>query len=85
MPPRRSRDIVNTRNAGEVPSINGDGYISIRPLLAYLNVTRMTLWRWMHRDDAPFPCPIRVGETRVWLKSEIRAWEARKLAERDAA
>ncbi len=33
-----------------------------------------------------FPRPVRIGQrTNVWLESEVDAWLAEKIAERDAA
>jgi prophage regulatory protein len=44
---------------------------------------RVTLTRRIRRGE--FPAPIRVGTRNVaWLKSEIEAWEAERVAERDS-
>jgi len=44
---------------------------------------RVTLGRRMRKDG--FPRPIKVGRRNVaWLKSEIDAWEAERIAERDS-
>ena len=43
---------------------------------------RVTLTRRIRRGE--FPAPIRVGSRNVaWLKSEVDAWEAARIASRD--
>lgn len=45
---------------------------------------RVTLRRWIARGW--FPAPIAVSpHLNRWLLAEVRAWEAAKIAERDAA
>jgi len=47
----------------------------------YVN-NRTTLHRRILRGE--FPAPIRVGSRNVaWLKSEIDAWESKRIADRD--
>lgn len=42
-----------------------------------------TLYEWM--DAGSFPKPIKIGPRAVaWVKSELDAWEAARIAERDA-
>lgn len=65
--------------------MEGDGYVTAKSVLEYFGISRMTLWRWVHDPDKPFPAPVKRGETRYWVKSEIRQWEANWRAERDAA
>lgn len=65
--------------------LTGDGYISVRTIMKRYGISRMGLWRWMDRPHVGFPKPIRVGEARYWVKSEVAAWEADRLAARDAA
>jgi predicted DNA-binding transcriptional regulator AlpA len=49
--------------------------------LGYVN-NRVTLSRRVRRGE--FPAPIRVGSRNVaWLKSEIDAWQAERVALRD--
>lgn len=49
--------------------------------LGYVN-NRVTLSRRIKRGE--FPAPIRVGSRNVaWLQSEIDAWQAGRVAERD--
>ena len=45
---------------------------------------RTTLRRRILRGD--FPAPIRVGPRNIaWLKTEIDAWEAKRITDRDSA
>jgi len=49
--------------------------------LGYVN-NRVTLNRRVRRGE--FPAPIRVGSRNVaWLKNEIDAWQAQRVAQRD--
>jgi predicted DNA-binding transcriptional regulator AlpA len=49
--------------------------------LGYVN-NRVTLARRIQRGE--FPAPIRVGSRNVaWIKSEIDAWQAERVAVRD--
>jgi predicted DNA-binding transcriptional regulator AlpA len=49
--------------------------------LGYIN-NRVTLSRRIRRGE--FPPPIRVGSRNVaWLKDEIDAWQALRIADRD--
>ncbi|MBL7099977.1 MAG: AlpA family phage regulatory protein [Alphaproteobacteria bacterium] len=49
--------------------------------LGYVS-NRVTLGRRIRRGE--FPAPIRVGSRNVaWLKAEIDAWQAERVAQRD--
>lgn len=39
----------------------------------------MTLYRWMARENDPFPQPIRLGENSIaWRASDVEAWLDRR-------
>ena len=42
---------------------------------------RMTLTRWMRRENDPFPQPLRLSEAIIaWRKCDIEAWLERRAA-----
>jgi prophage regulatory protein len=49
-----------------------------------IKYSKPQLWRLVKAKK--FPAPIKIGEARsAWVESEIDAWIAAKIAERDAA
>jgi predicted DNA-binding transcriptional regulator AlpA len=43
-------------------------------------LSRWTIWRMEDRGE--FPKSIKIGSKRVWIKSEVLAWMAERVAER---
>lgn len=41
--------------------------------------------RWRLIKEGAFPRPLKSGSQNVWLESEIDAWIAQRVAERDGA
>lgn len=59
-----------TLHYGELPK---HGFIRTRHLLPILDVSRVTLWRWI--KDGIFPAPITLGERiKVFKVEDVRAW-----------
>jgi prophage regulatory protein len=63
-------------------SIKVDRFLSRKQVLALINRSPVTLWRWTRAGIFPAPC--KIGPRSVaWLESEIAAWQAERVAERD--
>jgi predicted DNA-binding transcriptional regulator AlpA len=70
--------------------------INIKQVCARINVSRGFVYKLMAKgekdkekgdqdeDAVPFPRPIKVGATALWLVTEIDAWLDARIAERDA-
>lgn len=52
--------------------------IGIAELASRLGVDRSTIWRWYQAGR--FPRPHYLGERRVWLLSDVEAWERERMA-----
>jgi len=50
------------------------GYIRLATLIAFLEVSKSTIWRWARNQDNSFPAPIKLGEN-------VTAWDAAKIHE----
>lgn len=58
-------------------------FLGRREVLRRLGVSQTTLYRWL--DAGAFPRPVPMGPRRVgWLESELQAWIAERVANRDA-
>jgi len=51
--------------------------LGIRDLEARLGADRSTIWRWYRAGK--FPEPHYIGDRRVWLLSDVEAWEAAQI------
>lgn len=52
--------------------------IGVRELEARLGVDRSTIWRWYRASK--FPAPHYLADRRVWLLSDVEAWEGQQMA-----
>lgn len=52
-------------------------YISDKQLAERYDVSRATIWRWVHSRNFPKPTRLSPGCTR-WKLSDAEAWEAAK-------
>ncbi len=60
------------------------GVIRWPELRRELRADRSTVWRWQRSQG--FPKPVRIGPNSVgWLRSEVNAWLAARVAIRDQA
>ena len=48
-------------------------------------LSRSTIYDEMSRGRFPLPVKVNGGRAVAWLESEIVAWQAKRIAERDAA
>ena len=63
-------------------SVKVDRFLSRKQVLALINRSNATLWRWTRAGIFPAPC--KIGPRSVaWLETEVANWQARKIAERD--
>jgi predicted DNA-binding transcriptional regulator AlpA len=58
---------------------------SARVRRRYGNISDMTLWRWVHKEEVGFPKPMIVNGRQLWKIAEIEAWERRAAAGEAAA
>ncbi|MHB8876153.1 MAG: helix-turn-helix transcriptional regulator [Myxococcaceae bacterium] len=52
--------------------------LGVRELETRLGIDRSTIWRWYKAGK--FPEPHYLGDRRLWLLSEIEAFEAERMA-----
>jgi len=84
-PPDLSEVLARAATAAPV-SASGEGerFVRIDEVQSMVGVSRTTLYEWMRATPPRFPKPVPLGGSRVaWLLSEVRAWMAARIAERD--
>lgn len=57
-------------------------FIGAKKTEAKVGRSRWTLWRM--EASKTFPQSIKVGRSRLWIESEVDAWIAARIAERDS-
>ncbi len=63
-------------------SVDLQRFLSRKQVLQLINRSNTSLWRWV--DAGIFPAPCKIGPRSVaWLESEVAAWQAERVAERD--
>lgn len=40
-------------------------------------ISDMTLWRWLHAKENPFPPPLKINKRRYWRASDVADFESR--------
>jgi predicted DNA-binding transcriptional regulator AlpA len=64
-------------------------FLRVNAVAHRYDATASTIWRWSHEAryaHLNFPKPVKVGPaTTVWNVDELDAYDAERIAERDAA
>ena len=47
-----------------------------------LSISRATVYRLMKQADNPFPAPIKIGKSSLWVWNEVEAWVQRQADNR---
>jgi len=56
----------------------GQAYLTDRELAERYAVSRITIWRWVKRDQ--FPTPVRLGANCTrWRREDVDAWERERV------
>jgi predicted DNA-binding transcriptional regulator AlpA len=48
--------------------------VCMREVVAFLKVTKHTIWVWINDPSSNFPKPYVIGKKYLWKKSEIEAF-----------
>lgn len=60
-----------------------DRFLRVAAVLDLIGISKAQLYRLM--QDGAFPKPVALGpNTRAWLESDVKAWQADKVAARDS-
>jgi len=62
------------------------GYIRLATLIAFLEVSKSTVWRWARDQKNSFPAPIKLGENvTAWDAAKIHEWIESKATSQEVA
>jgi predicted DNA-binding transcriptional regulator AlpA len=76
-------DLKNT--AARVPAVvasdtrfgaSADRWISAAEVCERLNISTMSLWRWLQNDDLGFPRPVKIRNRRYFSERLVAEWQA---------
>jgi predicted DNA-binding transcriptional regulator AlpA len=56
-------------------------YLTAKQVAERYSISIMTLWRWCHKGNQEFPCPVQFGRRNYWCLVDLQAWEARQSAQ----
>lgn len=60
--------------------------VDIDRVAAALDVSRPTIWRWLHDEKQDFPRPIKIGENSTrWRWVDIENWIATRASQQGGA
>ena len=66
----------------ESTSILNQNLVKVDEICKRLSISRATIYRLMKQEDNPFPAPIKIGKSSLWVWSEIEAWVQRQADNR---
>ena len=56
--------------------------VKVDEICKRLSISRATIYRLMKQEENPFPAPIKIGKSSLWVWSEVEAWVQRQADNR---